>query len=198
MIEISHSAEEGPKPRKLVHRPHLRGPTATRNIMGLFSVLLFFLMRAAAVTQAQLLGDPCNPSPTAAAAAGASTTEGLPGRVSLEEVAGQWKEILQKLDPDDQARLLEIAAEKEAAAAAARRSLAEKDSEIAALREALAQGADEATTTEKDGTAMSTSRRLTVSGESYTALSALYVATSGAYWNEKANWMNGDPCTAGW
>ena len=42
------------------------------------------------------------------------------------------------------------------------------------------------------------SRQLTVSGESYTALSNLYSSTGGAAWTVKTNWMSGDPCTAGW
>ena len=45
---------------------------------------------------------------------------------------------------------------------------------------------------------MSMRRRLTVSGETYTALSSLYSSTAGESWTNKANWMSGDPCTAGW
>ena len=30
------------------------------------------------------------------------------------------------------------------------------------------------------------------------ALSALYQSTNGANWNDKTNWMNGDPCTNQW
>ena len=42
------------------------------------------------------------------------------------------------------------------------------------------------------------SRRLTVSGETYTALSSLYSSTAGVLWSNKINWMSGDPCTASW
>ena len=114
----------------------------------------------------------------------------------------QWQVILQKLNPDDQTLLVEsIVAEKEAAtkrvAAVATQELAQKDSEIATLRAALARHADGllflAEKPNRQG-----SRRLTVSGQSYTALSSLYSSTAGALWTTKTNWMSGDPCTSSW
>ena len=108
------------------------------------------------------------------------------GAAKVHEVqaAVEWEAILQKLDPDDQVLLLKsidaeiaavaaAAAEKAAAAerAAAMKSVMEKDSEIAVLREALdlREAASLMSQPNGDGqTAISSSRRLAVSGESYT------------------------------
>ena len=131
---------------------------------------------------------------------------------SKAQVTVRWETILRKLDPDDQTLLLEsiaaenaaaenatatvaaAAAEAEKATAMAEMKLAEKESEIAALRAHLALSADGAASWAED----STSRRLTVPGLEWTALSSLYSSTLGASWTANTNWQNGDPCTAGW
>ena len=123
-----------------------------------------------------------------------------------EQKALQWQAVLHKLDPDDQALLLDLIAEekvaaKMTAAAVAAQELTEKDSEIAVLRASLA--ADGATSwAEKSNwhdSAISVShRQLTVSGNTYTALSALYSSTAGILWTASTNWMSADPCTAAW
>ena len=141
------------------------------------------------------------------ASAGIETSEGgflqAPPR---EQVAVQWEAVLRQLDAESQALLQDvIAAEKEHAAAAAEKAaavavegLAEKDSEIAALRAVLLREKQGAMLPTKRRLGESTIRRLTVSGDSYTALSSLYNSTHGASWLTKTNWMSGDPCTVKW
>ena len=144
------------------------------------------------------------------ASAGIETSEGgflqAPPRV---HGAVQWEAVLRQLDAEGQALLHDAFAEKEHAAAAAAAAaekaaavavegLAEKDSEIAALRAALLREKQGAMLPTKRRLGESTIRRLTVSGDSYTALSSLYSSTHGASWLTKTNWMSGDPCTASW
>ena len=120
------------KAQKSMHRPLLRFRGLTRGTMfGLFSVLTIFLIRiAAAASQAQSPWDPSNPA-DAPGAGQWPQMETKPPHGSSEiseqaakqapdmQVALEWQTVLRKLDPDDQALLLDSIAEKVAAEKAA-------------------------------------------------------------------------------
>ena len=198
----------------------MRSRALTRRVtFGRFPALFFFLGRGAAAKQVQgqwdlgqshRVGPEVSQYPLAEgwASAGIETSEGGFLQAPRAQVAAQWEAVLRQLDAEGQALLHDAFAEKERAAAAAAAAekaaamavegLAEKDSEIAALRTALLREKQGAMLPTKRRLGESTIRRLTVSGDSYTALSSLYNSTHGASWLTKTNWMSGDPCTASW
>ena len=178
------------------YRTRFRGPIRS-SIFGIVAVLLFFMSQGTAAAQVPPHWDPGNPHSPPGSHVQAQADPGESNEYAelpdasrshqpvamspsdpMAQDTAQWQTILRKLDPDEQALLMEsIAADKVASAegaVAAERAVSDR-----AIVERVAASCALCT-------------------DQYTALSSLYSSTSGPDWDSNTNWMSGDPCTSSW